>query len=403
MSSPEQIDQLISIFKPKSWISLMTLSGIVLFVVLWSIFGSIPTTVSGSGILLKQGGIFDVESLGSGIVKDVYVSLGDSIEKGDIIAEISQPSLEQDIKQSEDMLTSLLDRKQEMESFYDSSRDLEIKSLDKEKDQLERSIESELEKIFWLKDKVEAQNKAYDLGIITKDALQNSVQSLAVAESNLSKLQINIESLKLKQLSSQMREDRDLTDLEQTVISKEKQIESLKLQLNQSSIIISPYSGTVQEIKIRSGELINFGIPVISLEKSDTKLMVTGFIAGVGQQVQPGMKVQISPATVKKEEFGYLIGDVMTISGLPTTRQGIMKLLNNDLLVEQLASKGAPFTIEIELIKNSDTVSGYKWSSDEGPPINIESGTMCELRVVVREQRPITLALPILKKTFGLM
>ncbi len=200
-----------------------------------------------------------------------------------------------------------------------------------------------------------------------------------------------------------MREDRDLTDLEQTVISKEKQIESLKLQLNQSSIIISPYSGTVQEIKIRSGELINFGIPVISLEKSDTKLMVTGFIAGVGQQVQPGMKVQISPATVKKEEFGYLIGDVMTISGLPTTRQGIMKLLNNDLLVEQLASKGAPFTIEIELIKNSDTVSGYKWSSDEGPPINIESGTMCELRVVVREQRPITLALPILKKTFGLM
>jgi HlyD family secretion protein len=296
-----------------------------------------------------------------------------------------------------------MDRKQEMESFYDSSRDLEIKSLDKEKDQLERSIESEKEKIFWLKDKVEAQKKAYDLGIITKDALQNSVQSLAAAESNLSKLQINIESLKLKQLSSQMREDRDLTDLEQTVISKEKQIESLKLQLNQSSIIISPYSGTVQEIKIRSGELINFGIPVISLEKSDTKLMVTGFIAGVGQQVQPGMKVQISPATVKKEEFGYLIGDVMTISGLPTTRQGIMKLLNNDLLVEQLASKGAPFTIEIELIKNSDTVSGYKWSSDEGPPINIESGTMCELRVVVREQRPITLALPILKKTFGLM
>jgi len=34
--------------------------------ILWSIFGSIPTTVSGSGIIMSSGGIREVEVLGSG-------------------------------------------------------------------------------------------------------------------------------------------------------------------------------------------------------------------------------------------------------------------------------------------------------------------------------------------------
>ncbi len=403
LSSPEEIDQLISIFKPKAWLSLATLSGIVLCAVLWSIFGSISTTVSGSGILLKAGGIYDVASLGSGVLTEIRVSVGDNIKTDQIIAVISQPALLQEIEQTEDQVELLQDKMEELTSYYNSSGELEEKNILQEEVQLSKNVESTGEKLLWLKEKVNSQKEAFELGIITKDQLQNSIQMLRSSEAELSNLEIRFEALNLKKLSLKMREDRDITDLDQQIIATERQIAALRLNLTQSSQIASPYSGVVQEIKVNEGELINRGLPIISLEKSESSLMVLGYIPVVGQKVKPGMEAQISPATVKKEEFGFMYGNVLSVSGLPTTRQGMMKTLKNDLLVEQLAGKGPPFTIEIELSTNSSTFSGYKWSSKKGPPVEIKSGNICELRVVVREQRPITLALPILKKTFGLM
>ncbi|MEO1621147.1 MAG: hypothetical protein AAFU53_08965 [Cyanobacteria bacterium J06632_3] len=52
LSSPEQLDQLIKIVTPRSLLPLVALSGLLGCGLLWSIFGRIPVTTTGSGGLV---------------------------------------------------------------------------------------------------------------------------------------------------------------------------------------------------------------------------------------------------------------------------------------------------------------------------------------------------------------
>jgi len=52
LSSPEQLDQLMQVVRPRSWIPLATLASLMGLAILWSIFGRIPITTIGTGILV---------------------------------------------------------------------------------------------------------------------------------------------------------------------------------------------------------------------------------------------------------------------------------------------------------------------------------------------------------------
>ncbi|MBU2489325.1 MAG: NHLP bacteriocin system secretion protein, partial [Proteobacteria bacterium] len=121
-----------------------------------------------------------------------------------------------------------------------------------------------------------------------------------------------------------------------------------------------------------------------------------------GKKVRPGMRAQISPSTVKREEYGFIVGTVRTVSEFPATREGMMRTLANEQLVGTLTQDGAPIAITAELSLSPETVSGFEWSSSQGPPVLITSGTFCTATVTVRQQRPISLVIPILKKSLGL-
>jgi len=77
-------------------------------------------------------------------------------------------------------------------------------------------------------------------------------------------------------------------------------------------------------------------------------------------------------------------------------------VMSNDILVEQLSSRGAPFVVEIALEPDESTASGFRWSSPRGPPIAVESGTSVEVRVVVDSHSPISLVLPVFRSALGL-
>ena len=117
-----------------------------------------------------------------------------------------------------------------------------------------------------------------------------------------------------------------------------------------------------------------------------------------GKKVKTGMKVEVGPSNVKQEEYGFMLGIVTRVSEFPATPQGMMKTLQNENLVKALSGGGAPIEIRATLIPSSKTFSGYRWSSKNGPPIKIHSGTLCFSSIIVDEQPPITLVIPLLKK-----
>jgi multidrug efflux pump subunit AcrA (membrane-fusion protein) len=89
ISSPDQLDQVIVITPPSFWIAMLGAGIILLTALIWSITGSIPFEVNANGIYITDSGVHVVYSTSDGIVDEVPVTDGDKIEKGDVIARLS--------------------------------------------------------------------------------------------------------------------------------------------------------------------------------------------------------------------------------------------------------------------------------------------------------------------------
>jgi len=188
------------------------------------------------------------------------------------------------------------------------------------------------------------------------------------------------------------------------IAETEETLKKLQNELNLASEVISQADGRVLEVLYGKGDLVQPGMPLFSLERQGRtiKTEVIMYVrAEEGKKIMPGMEAMISPTIVKKEEYGYMLGRVVSVSEYPATSRGMLYTLGNEDLVQTLAAQGASFELHIDLIVDDSTQSGFKWSSPKGPPLKINSGTLCDGSVKVMEQRPVSLVIPALKKALS--
>ena len=113
-------------------------------------------------------------------------------------------------------------------------------------------------------------------------------------------------------------------------------------------------------------------------------------------------EVLISPATVKPQEHGYIKGSVRYVSEYPSSQQGMMRILKNEIMVQSISQKGAPFEMYVDLeIDKTNINNGFSWTSGNGPKIKIYAGTPCISLTTIMEQKPIELVIPSLRKIFN--
>ncbi|MBU1000914.1 MAG: hypothetical protein KKE73_00125 [Proteobacteria bacterium] len=118
VSSPDELTRLITIVDSKGIYAVAM--GFVLLVVLlvWSFVGSIPVTVNGMGILVPPEGLMDVVAMGHGQISDVSAQLGDVLRKGDVLAIVDQPQMENERLKLVSQLENAKRWLQERSSYY---------------------------------------------------------------------------------------------------------------------------------------------------------------------------------------------------------------------------------------------------------------------------------------------
>jgi HlyD family secretion protein len=121
-----------------------------------------------------------------------------------------------------------------------------------------------------------------------------------------------------------------------------------------------------------------------------------------GKKVRPGMKVHISLPMFPPEEYGFMLAVVSDVSNFPASVQSMMNLLENSSLVQMFSQDGPPIKVTAQLLKDPTTYSGYAWTSSEGPRSYISAGTVCSSGIVVREQAPISMVFPFIKRKLGI-
>ena len=220
-------------------------------------------------------------------------------------------------------------------------------------------------------------------------------------------MQAQLKELDSKQASVAQQDLVDATNRKKEIQEVKREIAKLELQLGDSSQIISQYSGRILEITLTPGQVVNAGtrLATIEVENPESKLVgVTYFPVADGKKIQPGMSIQITPQTVKRERFGGIMGNVTIISRFPITKEAAASEVGNLEVVEGLLSEKQEGLIQVfsDLEPDSSTPSGYKWSSSTGPHLKISSGTTTVVRVKVEERAPITFVLPILRSFSGI-
>jgi len=403
LSSPEQLDQLIRVTDPRGWVGLVTLGLLVAAALVWSLAGSLPTAAVGTGILLRQGGVADLEATGAGQVEEILVAVGDEVGKGQVVARIRQEALE---RQIEEARTKKADQEEEYKNllaYADEQMRLTEAGLAQQRANLSRTIETLGEEAAILEERVASEEALLKDGLITRQTLLDTRQRLNATRDEIATRRLERNGLELKRLEARQQLDQQIEARRTTLLELELRIRDLEAQLEQDVTVVSPYAGRVLELTAARGDVVAPGTAILSLEIFSEDLLAVLFVpAADGKQIRPGMEAQISPSIVKREEFGYILGEVLWVAEFPATSRGMRRLLANDELVARLLEGGTPIQVNVALARDAATETGYRWSSGEGPGIPITSGTLAGGSVIIRRDRPISLLIPKLREKLGL-
>ncbi len=464
LSSPERLDQLMQVVSPRSWLPLVALGSIVGVAVIWSIYGRIPITVEGQGVLIYPSNVVPLQSKSAGQLMALNIKVGDVIKKGQVLATIDQAELRKQLQQQQAKLTQLESqdeavgslqgqrleqekRSQSQQSQYLQQRILELRaitpllktkgntSIEQQRQGLQQRLlqAQALNPVFLQRMEIRRQFKKE--GAISGDEaltaeqeylqnlekisdIQNQLKELDVKTtqtekdyrenlSTISDLQAQLKELDSKQASVAQQDLESVTTRKKEIQEVKREIAQLEVQLGGNSQIISQYSGRILEITQTPGQVVEAGtrLATIEAEKPKSKLVgVTYFPVAEGKKIKPGMTIQITPQTVKRERFGGIVANVTNISRFPITKEAAASEVGNAEVVEGLVSQQKDGLIQIfsDLEIDSSTPSGYKWSSSTGPRLTVSSGTTTVARVKVEERAPITFVLPILRSVSGI-
>ncbi len=406
LSSPEQLDQLMKVTDTKGWLILLALGVVLVTAVVWGFTGSIPQSVAGTGILVKSGGVFEVISLSSGRITDVAVSVGDEVTEGQVVARMAQPELSDQLRELKAVLGTLRAQHAELQEFGSKDVALQTRLLAQQRATVEQSIAAAEQSVHWYKEKIGIQEKLVEEGLLTRQTLLNTRQQLDDARQRISDGKSQLSQIAVKELDLRNRRLEEERNSQIKIDQQERAIAELSSDVQSNTEIVAQQTGRILEILTEQGNVVGKGEAILTLDmlgRTVKDLEAVIFVPSIyGKQIKVGMPALIAPSTVKQEEFGLMLARVTYVSDFPATMRGMRRVLKNDKLVASLAGADAPYEIHADLLIDSNTVSKYKWSSSQGPPLRIQSGTLATAQITVASRRPAELVLPLIREYSGL-
>lgn len=199
----------------------------------------------------------------------------------------------------------------------------------------------------------------------------------------------------------ELKKDTGLMDsdaLRKKIVEKQK-------EYLRNSIVSAPTDGQVIEVLVKKGDAIQPGQVLVKLSRTGRGIRELEAVIYVpteqGRNITPGMEVRVSPSIVKKEEFGQMIGQVISVSEYTVSSNSMLNILGSQELVQKFSAAGPLLEVHASLLINEKTVSGYQWTSKSGPPLKIQNGTICTGFITIKNEKPITLVMPFLRKLFA--
>lgn len=404
LASPEQLDRMVTITDTRGWIALAVCGSLLASLVVWSVAGAIPDQVTGQGILMSRGGrISDASSQATGTLVRFTVAVNDNVSMGQVVAVVDQ---RESARRSADAGLAVSDQEAALLRFdRDYRREVSARAntLEMRRRTLLRSVTDGESRTEFLARLLARQEGPGQKGFFSERSLDDARAEISRVKQEVADRRNELARLDNELLEAGNQYERERSKHVLAINEARRVAGQYALVLARDSTVVANVDGRVIELKLAPGAIVQQGQAVLSIEKGGTELNALVYMPTEhGKKLAVGQEVRLAPANVKKEEYGTLRGTVRSISEFPMTLPGIVSVLPNPALAGMFAKDGPPYAVQVDLVPDASLRSGYQWTSAEGPPFPLASGTTVNAEVTVDEQRPISLLIPFLRKTSGL-
>lgn len=342
VSSPDRLDLGARLVSPASWLLLSVAVLLIVTTTVGSAVIKVPIKVAAQGLLMSPLGVKDVVSGTAGRVRTIRVRAGDRIKAGQPIADVEQPDLQQEIAAANAELRDSSDQLQRVREFQSRT----MAEQDGMRGELRKELKQKLtfteQRRVWLKQQVEQTETLVGLGISAKPQLMQANLDLAAADEDIGRSRNALKQLDLDAKKQKTDYEREALELELKMASAKRKSEMLKERLGRMDVLESPYSGMVVELKLNEGEMLERGRTLLSLlpenlavdaapgtpssqkpdsgRRSHVPLIATLYVSSAdGKRIHKNMLAEVVPATVKREEYGFISGKVLSVAEMPAT------------------------------------------------------------------------------------
>jgi len=423
----DQLDTLVRVTTIRAWVYLATLFVVCAAAVAFAVVYQVPIKVNGEGILLiERDTLAQVRAQATGRLVTLRVKLDDQVAPGAEIGEISQDELKDTIREAQSKRDDLAREDRELTQFEQKERETQDAALVRLRQAILRAQETSKDKLTIAErvragaDRLRADKYLGDIELL------ESREKLYTIRDDLNKGQSRLAELELEGIKAEFARRRARIDRGLKIKQVETKLDLDRDKLTRTSRVVSHVGGQVAQVLSAPDELVREGAPIVLLHAPKTNMgaddagppydTIIFVPAGEGKKIELLDAVEVSPATVKREEHGFIRGQVVAISELPVTRLAMEAALAHPELVDTFLKRYAPgvlLRVHVKLKEddgsrdpqasrsNADRRNHFRWSSSSGPTQTLKTGTMCQAAIVVDKRKLISLILPWTKTVVG--
>jgi HlyD family secretion protein len=226
LSSPEQLDQVLRVTSPKSWTALVAVFLLLIAAIVWGFWGSIVTTATGQGVIVRTGGVLNVVTRGGGLVLNLNVKTGEKVKASQVVATIAQPVLAEKIRGIRQALAEATEERARTWKLHSDAARLQVDAIQRQQANAERQIAEVEERVKLAKDQLVAEEQLYAKGLITKQQEVVANEKVIGLQDQIAALHAQIKQLDAQKFSAQSQPQQEDTEMQNRISSLQRDLEA---------------------------------------------------------------------------------------------------------------------------------------------------------------------------------
>lgn len=102
------------------------------------------------------------------------------------------------------------------------------------------------------------------------------------------------------------------------------------------------------------------------------------------RKLKVGQEVQVTPADLQRETWGYAYGHVVGLEPFPTQQNEVLKRMKLEQLVSFVPKDQPMYELRVVLDTEGDNL---KWSRKKSQQIEMKNGTLCNIQIINSEKK----------------